>query len=62
MNYIVLANAALSLLEALLPQIQQLVKSGDVSPAEQQAVHDRYQALRTAGDAAFQGPEWEIQR
>lgn len=62
MNEILLANAALALLEQLLPDIARLVKSGAISPEAQQQLHDRYRSLVNAGDAAFQGPEWEIEK
>jgi hypothetical protein len=61
MNEIILANAALTLLEQLLPKIQQSVAKGDVTVEEQRAVHERYAALRATGDAAFSGPEWQIE-
>lgn len=60
MNYLILANALMTALEQLVPKIQGLVKSGDVTKEEQQQVRDRYNALRAAGDSAFTGPEWEI--
>lgn len=58
---VVLANALLTALEALVPKIQELFKSGNVTKEEQQQVRDRYNALRAAGDSAFTGPEWEIE-
>jgi hypothetical protein len=59
MEEIALISAALALAEKLLPRLDALVKSGQITPAQQQAVRDRYLALRAKADAAFQGPEWE---
>lgn len=59
MNEIILANAALALLQALLPSIQNAVKAGQITPEEQLKIRANYQAFRDAGDAAFVGPEWE---
>ena len=61
MQEIIIANAALALLEKLLPLIQAQVRAGQVTAAEQQDLHDRYQSLRNAGDAAFAGPEWKLE-
>jgi len=61
MHEIVLANAALALLEKLLPIIAERVKSGQVTPSQQTDLRKRYTALRAAGDAAFTGPEWEVE-
>ncbi len=62
MNEILLANAALTLLEKLIPYIAQQVKRGAVSPDEQQKLHDRYTTLKAQGDLAFSGPEWRIEK
>lgn len=61
MNDIILVNTALDLVARLLPLIIARVKSGDVTVEEQQSLHDRYVALRQAGDEAFKGPEWDIE-
>lgn len=55
-----LVNALLAGIEVLVPQIAKWFKSGEISAEEQQKVFDRYKALRDAGDAAFEGPEWTI--
>lgn len=60
MEEIILASAALALLEKLLPVIQQQVKTGQITPEEQQKIRDQYNSLRNQGDAAFAGPEWNI--
>lgn len=52
------ANAALALLEIVIPKIAALVKSGQVTPEEQQTVLDRVHALKT-DPSKFTGPEWE---
>jgi hypothetical protein len=58
MNFILLANAAISLLEQLLPAINGMVKSGQVTADEQAQLLARYQKFKDAGDEAFSGPEW----
>ena len=57
---VALANALLGGLDVLIPRIQQLFKSGEISAKDQQAVRDKYLALKNAGDAAFTGPEWSV--
>jgi hypothetical protein len=59
MEEIMLANAALAVLEKLLPVIQGMAKRGEVSAESQMELQTRYQSLRNAGDAAFEGPEWQ---
>jgi hypothetical protein len=61
MEEIAIANAAIALIEALAPKIQAAVKSGQVTPTEQQTLLDKYNSLKTNLDAAFSGPEWTIQ-
>lgn len=57
---IALANALLAGLDVLVPKIQDLFKSGEISVEEQQSIRDKYLALRSQGDAAFTGPEWNV--
>lgn len=54
---VALANGLLTLLERLLPDLQQAFKSGQITPEEQSTVRARFDALRQ--DAAWTGPEWE---
>lgn len=56
-----LANAALGLLSLLLPRIDNAVKNGQVSVEAQAGLRKQYDHLRATGDAAFQGPEWNIE-
>lgn len=60
MNEVLLANAALSLLEQLIPVIAEKVKRGDVPADKQQELLTRYQSLKARADGQFSGPEWEI--
>lgn len=53
------ALAAIALIEKLIPIIADKVKSGEVSPDEQAALHAKYEALRTSN--AFSGPEWKVE-
>ena len=52
-------NAALSLVEALIPQLSAWLKSGDITIEQQQSVLARYNALKQAVSEGFSGPEWE---
>jgi len=52
-------NGALDLVEALGPIIKDMVKQGQITPEQQQAVDDRVTSLRPGG-VAFAGPEWQI--
>jgi hypothetical protein len=60
MQEIAIATAALSLLEVLIPKIQELTLKGAVTPEQQQALLAKYNSLKNAGDAAFSGPEWNL--
>lgn len=55
-------NAALALAEKLIPIIAARVQDGDITPEQQAAIRERYDALRAKGDAAFTGPEWQIEK
>ena len=57
---IALANALLGGLDVLIPHIEKLFKSGEISAADQQAIRDKYLALKASGTSAFEGPEWQI--
>jgi hypothetical protein len=60
MEYAAAVSAALTLLEFLLPKIEDAVKRGEVSPEKQKELRDRYNQLRAQGDTAFSGPEWKV--
>jgi hypothetical protein len=60
MEELLLANATLALLEKLLPRINAMVKSGQISPEDQQKVRDRFLKLQNGMDTEFTGPEWEV--
>lgn len=62
MEEILLANAAIALIEKLIPVIQARVKAGQVTPEQQQLLRDKYNSLVNAGDAAFSGPEWQVEK
>lgn len=52
-------NAALALVETLIPQLSRLLQNGEITVEQQQAVLDRYNALKKAAEEGFSGPEWE---
>lgn len=52
-------NAALALIKALMPALQELVKSGAITVAEQAELRAKYDALAEQGAAAFSGAEWK---
>lgn len=60
-EYMALANAAINLVEALIPKIQELTKQGLVSPEDQQKLFDRANTLMEGIESglAFSGPEWQ---
>lgn len=53
-------NAALALVEALLPTLQELKLAGQISAEQQQSVLDRYNSLKNRAEGQFSGPEWRI--
>lgn len=59
MEIITAINAAIGLLEVLIPQLAQLFKGGQITADQQQAVLDRINALRKSVNEGFSGPEWE---
>lgn len=58
MEEIALANAAIALLEILIPRIEQAAKSGQIPAADQQALFDRVQSLRSRSGGQFSGEGW----
>jgi hypothetical protein len=60
---LIAASAALSFLNAVMPLIQEKMKSGEVSPEEQQKLMDGFNELKAKVEAAgltFEGPEWQV--
>jgi len=55
-----LVSGALSLTEQLLPQLQALQTSGQITADQQAAVLARYNSLKAAADGQFAGPEWQL--
>lgn len=55
-----MAEAGFEIVEALIPKIQQLGLTGQITKEKQQALLARYTALKAAGDQAFSGSEWQI--
>lgn len=53
-----IVDGALTILEQAAPAISQALQKGTITPAQQQAIFDRVQALRPGGPA-FTGPEWQ---
>ncbi len=51
-------NGAAGLIEVLMPQVEQLVKKGQITVETQQALQARVANLRPGG-TAFTGPEWQ---
>lgn len=58
---ILLALGALTLAKTAIPVIQDWFKKGDVTAERQKEILDAYTALAKDIDAAFSGPEWEIE-
>jgi len=61
METILAINAALTLIEKLLPLVARGVQAGAITPAQQAETRARYLALRAQADAAFAGPEWKVE-
>jgi hypothetical protein len=59
LTIIAMTNAALGLVEALMPAVSALFKNGQISVEEQQKLLDRYNAIKATVDAGFEGPEWK---
>lgn len=62
------AKTALALLQALIsgiqniwPVIEDLVKKGEITVEEQQALHDKYKELMASGAGQFSKDHWKIQ-
>lgn len=60
MNYIVLVDAALTVLEKLVPMMSDIVSKKEVTAEEQAKLMARIDALR-AGGTGFSGPEWKVE-
>lgn len=60
MNTVLAINAALTLIEELLPQAEALVQSGQITPAQQQTMLDKYNSLKAKADGQFSGSAWQI--
>lgn len=56
-----LAIAVLALATKAAPIIEAKIKSGDVTPEEQEKARTAYLAYRAAVDAAFTGLEWRVE-
>ncbi len=60
MNEVLAVNAALLLVEKLLPLIEAQVKAGQITPEDQALLRGRYESLKAKGDAAFAAPHWQV--
>jgi hypothetical protein len=56
---VTLVDAAVGLLEKLIPSLKTAFSSGEISVADQQALKDRINKLRSS--EAFTGPEWNVE-
>lgn len=54
------ANAALSLVETLIPKIQEWVQTGEITADQQADLLARYNSLKNKADGQFSGPEWKL--
>lgn len=53
-------NAGLALVDALLPELQKLHLSGQITIEQQKEVRGKYVLLRARADTHFSGPEWTL--
>jgi len=58
MEELLLADAAIALLEKLLPIIESKVAAGQVSVQEQEKVRARFESLKARKAGEFSGPQW----
>ena len=58
MDPITIASAAIQILQAIIPYINDAVKKGQVTPEEQSALLAKIDELRSG--KAFAGKEWEV--
>lgn len=54
-------TAALTVVEKLMPLVEQAAKKGDITPEQQKAVRDKYNLLKDQADRMFEGPEWQVE-
>lgn len=54
-----LVDGFLTIVEKLVPAIQQGVQSGQITVAQQKDILSRLDAIRT-GSALWSGPEWKV--
>ena len=52
-------NAAFLLIDALLPQLNELVRKGEVSVEQQAAVRAQYDSLKNKAEGQFSGAHWQ---
>ena len=55
-----LAIGLINLLALIIPKVTAAVRNGQETPEAQAALRAKYNALRAQGDAAFSGPEWDV--
>lgn len=53
-------NGSLALTESLLPVLDQLVKSGQITAEQQAVILAKYNSLKARADGQFSGPQWAI--
>ena len=58
MDPITIASGAISILQAVIPYINEAVKKGQVTVEEQEKLMKQIDALRSG--EAFKGREWEV--
>lgn len=60
MNTVIAINAALTLVEELLPKITELASKGEITAGQQAEVLAKYNSLKARADGQFSGPEWQV--
>lgn len=53
-------SASVKLAKELLPELDRLVQSGDITPEQQAAARSEYESLKSQADGQFSGPHWQI--
>lgn len=53
-------NGALQLSTVLLPLVDQLKQTGEVTEAQQAEILAKYNSLKAQADGQFTGPQWKL--
>jgi hypothetical protein len=58
---ITVVSSSMKLVEKLLPVIDDLFQSGQITAEQQQQVRSQYESLKTQSEGQFSQPHWQIE-